>query len=105
MKDINCQYKDSLGNPVDITGIKILAQFRLDSDCPVAFQYSSDQNTIQMVDSTIGKYKLVGRIINHTPGVYTCDIEFIPPDGKIFTPVTELILPIVNDYSRDANGN
>ena len=69
--------------PIDLTGCKIVAEFRASkSKCP-DFIYSTEDETILMPLPLTGTFNFKPGIINHKPNLYYFRVTVTQPDGVI----------------------
>jgi hypothetical protein len=89
--------------PFDITGLTFLMQFRKaeigTNNNPVAFEWSSADDSFEITDATEGKLLMKKQLIDVEQGLYVSDLQITRPSGDIETYFNAEI-SIVEDYSR-----
>lgn len=89
--------------PFDITDCSFLMQFRKSeiavNDNPVAFEWSTNDNTFEITDAENGVLLMKKRIIDSDVGMYDSDFQITYPNGDIETLFKAKLL-INQDISR-----
>lgn len=89
------------GSPVDITNATIKMHVKKDrkTGSSIIDSWSTEDNTITIIDALEGKFAITGKIINWVPGVYVSDIE-VTIDAKPKTIIPEIVWTINPDITR-----
>ena len=86
--------------PINLTGVDILMQFRLQNDSAVVFEFSTLANTIQVPYPLTGIFIIPPVLeLTYPPARYIFDIQLKFPTGKVHTIITGSFT-IINDISR-----
>lgn len=74
---------DENGNtvPKNLTGVSILAKFKVNNNA--VFEFKNSDDTISVPTPTDGKLYFNPRVINVAPNVYIFDVILTLPDGTI----------------------
>ena len=75
------------GGPLDLTGAKITAHFRLFPNHPIKQELSTDNGGITIVHELNGLFKFSEEIIDFPAAIYVFDVEIITADGTVRTPM------------------
>lgn len=89
--------------PFDVTDYEFLVQFRKnkigENDNPVAFEWSTSDNTIEFIDAENGQIRLNKRVLTTEIGVYIGDFQMTKPNGDIET-LFRFKQEVIQDISR-----
>lgn len=74
---------DQNGNtvPKDLTGVSIVAQFKVNNN--TVFEFKNSDDSITVPTPTNGKLYFTARVMNVAPNVYTFDVILTLPNGTI----------------------
>jgi hypothetical protein len=87
------------GAPIDLTGAKIIIQFKLSSSGVSKFEFSTKKETIYIPEPTNGELIMMPRILNVPAGHYNYDMQITFPNGNVKTYLSG-IWTILDDVSR-----
>jgi len=89
--------------PIDITGCTFLMQFRKEkigvNDNPVAFEWSSEDDSFEITDAENGKLQMNKKVITADFGNYVSDLQMTLANGDIQT-LFSAKMKIIQDISR-----
>ena len=85
--------------PVDLTGVVVLAQFKTSIGAPPAFEFKTSDGTITIPNPLSGEFFFMPRVVKSLPHLYLYDIQLTFPNGAIETIVTDKWL-VYEDISR-----
>jgi hypothetical protein len=68
-------------NPKDLTGVIILAKFKVNNN--TVFEFKNSDGTITVPNPTNGKFYFTPRLMNVGANVYIFDVVLTLPDGTI----------------------
>lgn len=107
---ISGDYWDGLGPityrinsvPVNLAGAVIRMQIRKGRKTtdPVLAEWSTADNTVEIVDADAGVFHINGRVLSLTPGKLYSDVEVTPADGRTRTIIPEIVWNITGDVTR-----
>lgn len=75
--------------PIDLTDVEAIAQFKISIDGPVIFEFNTTDETILIPEPLSGKLYFASRIIDYPAKTYLFDVKLKFPDGRI-----KVIVPI-----------
>ena len=75
--------------PVNLTGVKVIMQLRVNPDGPVIMEFSTDKKTIVVSDALLGEVTFLERMIAIPAVEYLINIDLIYPDLTVETIVTD----------------
>jgi hypothetical protein len=101
---ITLELKDNDSNPIDLTGVKVLTQFRerKDSKADPVLELSTENAGIATINPTTGVITFLKRKIDLNPGTYYYDIQLTFLNGDVQT-LFDSTWEIYSDVSRYAN--
>lgn len=85
--------------PLDLTGVKVLIQFKTSNNGNPIFEFKTDDGTITIPEPLAGEIIMMPRIIDVYPNKYIFDIQLTYPNGIVETIVSGSWV-IINDVSR-----
>lgn len=71
--------------PINLTGVLIKCQFRLNTKVGVLAKEISHLNGIDIYDAINGNFRIQSFIVDWNPGLYYYDVQFTFPDNKVIT--------------------
>lgn len=86
-------------NPVDLSDVSILIQFRDRPNGKVVFEFKTEDNTIEVLEPTTGKFRLNPRKMTYPECDYYGDVQITYP-GDFVQTRPKLRWKILNDVSR-----
>lgn len=85
--------------PVDLTDVVILAQFKTTPNVPPTFEFKTSDGTITIPEPLSGEFFFTPRKMNYLPFHYIYDVQLTFPNGVIETIPADKWL-IYDDISR-----
>ena len=85
--------------PLDLTDALIKMQLRRNYEKDIALEFSTINNKIEIVDASLGTFKIVEQIINIEAFEYIYDLQITLADGVVDTYIKGSF-NIINDVTR-----
>ena len=88
--------------PVNLTNAVIKMQIRKSRKATdaVLAEWSTEDQTIEIIDAAEGKFMIHGRVLDLPTGKLLSDVQVTPVDGKTRTIIPEIIWTVKGDVTR-----
>lgn len=93
-------FMDAYDNPVDLTGASIRMHVKRSvSDAEPLLEWSTADETIEILNASAGRYRVLGRIVDLPGRHYEYDVEAVLSDGTVITMLAGC-WEIIDDVTR-----
>lgn len=86
-------------NPLDLTGATIKMQLRKNYEKDIALEFSTINNKLEIVNASLGTFKIVEQIIDIESYNYIYDLQIILANSEVDTYIKGKF-NIINDVTR-----